>query len=414
MVAATAMLLASFVGTATNIAVPVLERDFPDEDLATISWVVTGFNVTQVTLMLLGGRLGDRIGRRRVFLTGMAIFAVGAVLSGVAPSIELVIAARILQAVGVACILPTSLAAVLPLFPLQRHATVVSLWASMGIFGAAAAPTVAAGLLAASSWRAVFLVAAPIAAASLVAGRSVLRADEPVADPAPLDLVGTLAGTVAVGGLALTVVQGRVWGWTEPVIVAMAVAALASAVLFVRRSLVHPEPLLDLRLLRVRSFTVVTVAGAALSTSTSATWFLYPLFLRDIWGYSVLETGLAMTFGPVAVILLAVPAGRFADRRGYRRLLVAGSSMAIAGTSWMALNLGPGASFVVAFLPGTVLIGAGMGLVLGPGTRRRSGTSPSVAWGRPTPPTTPCGSSAPRWASPSPPPSWVTPRAWRG
>jgi EmrB/QacA subfamily drug resistance transporter len=366
-VAATAMLLASFVGTATNIAVPVLEADFPGVGLATISWVVSAFNVTQVTLMLLGGRLADRLGRRRVFLTGMGVFATGAVLSGLAPGIELVIAARVVQAIGVAMILPSSLAAVLPQFPLDRHATVVSLWSSMGIFGAAAAPTVAAGLLAASGWRAVFLVAAPVAVVSLFAGRAVLAVEVRAEDPPPLDLLGTVAGTVAVGGLALTVVQGRAWGWTDPAILAIALSAVAAAAVFVRQSLVHPEPLVDLGLFRIRSFTVVALAGALVATSTSATWFLYPLFLADIWGWTVLQTGLAMTIGPAALIAMAIPAGRFADRRGYRRLLITGALVPTAGTAWMAWQMGPGSSFLVAFLPGTVLIGAGMGLFVGPG-----------------------------------------------
>ncbi|MGB5759919.1 MAG: MFS transporter, partial [Acidimicrobiales bacterium] len=162
------MLLAAFVGTATNIAVPVLEQEFPDAGLATISWVVSAFNVAQVTFMLLGGRLADRLGRKKIFLRGLAVFAVGAALSGIAPSIELVIAARIGQAIGVAMMLPSSLAAVLPEFPTERHGSVVSLWSSMGVLGAAAAPTVAAGLLEVSSWRFVFAIVVPIALAGMV------------------------------------------------------------------------------------------------------------------------------------------------------------------------------------------------------------------------------------------------------
>ena len=130
-VAATAMLLAAFVGTATNIAVPVLEDEFPDVGLTHISWVITAFAVAQVTFMLLGGRLADRIGRRRIFIAGLAVFAFGAALSAVAPEIDLVIAARIIQAVGVALMIPSSLAAVLPLYPKARHGWVVSLWSRL-------------------------------------------------------------------------------------------------------------------------------------------------------------------------------------------------------------------------------------------------------------------------------------------
>ena len=119
--------------------------------------MVSGFNVAQVTFMLLGGRLADRVGRRKIFLRGLAVFAIGAAASGFAPTIELVIAARIVQAIGVSLILPASLTAVLPEFPPERHASVVSWWSAMGILGAAIAPTVAAGILEVSGWRAVFL-----------------------------------------------------------------------------------------------------------------------------------------------------------------------------------------------------------------------------------------------------------------
>lgn len=360
------MLLASFVGTATNIAVPVLEREFPDAGLTTISWVVSGFNVAQVTFMLLGGRLADRVGRRTIFLRGLALFAAGAALSGLAPTIGLVIAARVGQAVGVALMLPASLTAVLPEFPPERHGTVVSWWSAMGVLGAAVAPTVAAGILEVSGWRAVFLAAVPIALAALVAGRWILPPSPVVERPPPLDLVGATAGTLAVGGLTVAIVQGRAWGWTDGRILAIAVGTVVAALVFVRSSARHPEPLLDLGLARIPTFTVTTTATSLLAASTSATWFLYPLFMTEVWDYSILQVGLAMTPGPAVLVVLAPIAGRLADRHGYRTMLIVGSVMATLGTAWMALRLLPDTSYVTAFLPGTLGIGIGMAFTLGP------------------------------------------------
>ena len=366
LVAALAMFIGAFVTTASNIAVPVLEEDFPTASLSTISWVVSAFNVTQVTFMLLGGRLADRWGRRRVFLWGMAIFAAGAALSAVAPAVGLVIAARVVQAVGMAFVLPSSLAAVLPLFPMERHASVVSLWSAMGILGSAIAPTMAAGLLEVSSWRLVFAVVIPFALVAWWGGRARLDPGRPASHRAALDLVGTIAGTGAVGGLALVIVQGRHWGWTSPAIAALVVLTLACAGLFVRRSLTHPEPLLDLSLLRVPSFRVVTLSALLMATATAGTWFMYPLFMTTVWGYSIFEVGLAISPGAVAMIPVTVLAGRLADRRGYRLPLVAGAFIATGGVTWLAWQLEPGASYVVGFLPGTLGIGLGMGLMLGP------------------------------------------------
>jgi len=360
------MLLAAFVGTATNIAVPILETEFPEVPLTTLSWVVSGFNVTQVTFMLLGGRLADRIGRRRVFLQGLAVFGVGAAASGLAPTIEGVIAARVVQGFGVALMLPSSLAAVLPEFPQHRHGLVVSWWSSMGVLGAAAAPTVAAGLLQVSSWRFVFAATVPIALLGLGVGRLVLATGQVELDPPPLDLVGAVAGTLAVGGLTFAIVQGRAWGWVDGRIVAVAAVTITSAVVFVRSSRRHQEPLFDLSLLAIPTFSTVTVAGALLSASTAATWFLYPLFMIEVWDYSVVQVGLAMTPGPVVLVVCAPLAGRLVDRRGYKRLMVFGAAMATVGTAWMAWRLAPGESYVVAFLPGTVSIGLGMAFMLGP------------------------------------------------
>lgn len=360
------MLLAAFVATATNIAIPVLEEDFPDAGLAQISWVVSGFNVAQVTFMLLGGRLADRIGRRTIFLRGLALFAVGAALSGVAPNVELVIAFRIGQAIGVALMLPASLAAVLPEFPPDRHGTVVSWWSAMGIFGAAVAPTVAAGILEVSGWRAVFLAAVPIAIAALIAGHLLLDEGPPLDRPPPLDLLGAITGTLAVGGLTVAIVQGRIWGWTDWRIEVIAATTVISAIVFVRSSAHHPEPLLDLGLAKIPTFAVTTSATSLIAVSTTATWFLYPLFMTEVWGYSILEVGLAMTPGPLTIVVLAPFAGRFADRHGFRSLLIIGAAMATLGTAWLAWRLDPGARYVTAFLPGTVGIGIGMAFLLGP------------------------------------------------
>lgn len=366
LVAATAMFLGSFVITASNIAVPVLEKDFPDVSLATISWVVSGFNVAQVTLMLLGGRLADRWGRRRVFLWGLVVFILGAVASTVAPTIGFVIAARVLQAVGMAMVIPASLAAVLPAFPISRHASVVSIWAAMGILGAAVAPTLSSAILEVGSWRMVFAVVVPFAAAAWWGGYRLLLVDVPTAPDGRLDVVGTLSGTVAVGSLAIAIVQGRFWGWASPEILIIAATSALAFWLFFHRCRVHPEPLVNLDLLKIRSFVVMAGVIMLMSVATTATWFMYPIFMTDVWGYSVFQVGLAISPGAVAMIPVTVLAGRLADRYGYRPLLIGGCLMATAGVAWMAAFLGPEARYVWAFLPGTFMIGLGMGAMTGP------------------------------------------------
>jgi EmrB/QacA subfamily drug resistance transporter len=362
---ATAMVLITFNATATNIALPEIEEYFTGTSLTTISWIVSAFNVVLTTLMLVGGRLADRVGRRRVFLSGMLVFATGCALSGMAPTVGLLIAARVVQAVGAALILPASLTAVLPEFPAARHATVVSLWASMGVLGASAAPTVTAGLLQLAGWRIVFLASVPVALLAWLAGRRVLRESLPSRTPGPLDVAGAVMGTTAVGLAAVAIVQGPRWGWSDPIVVCAWLGALVLFPLFVWRSRRHPEPLVHFELFSVRAFWVAAVSTSLLAAGAAATWLLYPLFLHEVWGYSTLGIGLAITPGPIIVVICNPLAGQLADRIGYRPVLVVGSWLPVLGTAWMALNLTAETRYLFAFLPGTALIGIGMGMVMG-------------------------------------------------
>lgn len=364
-VAATAMLMISFVATATNIAVPTLERSF-SAPLSSVSWVVTSYNVCQVTLMLLGGRIADRRGRKQVFLVGMAVFAVGSAMSAAAPGLWVLVGARIVQAVGAALVLPASLVAVLPSYPPERHASIVSLWSSMGVIGSTVGPTISALTLSAAGWRSTFAVAVPLAVAAVVVGYRTLPESHAAITPGPLDLVGALTGTFAVGGLTIALVQGRVWGWTSGPVVAAAVAAVASAIVFVRSSLSHPEPLIDLRIFRLRAFVVPSAASALLSVGAGSTWFLYPLFMRQEWEFSIIRTGLAMSPGAFVMVFVTLGAERVCRRFGYRRALTAGSFLAVCGLVWLALFMRPGNPYWWAFVPATMLIGIGMGLTLGP------------------------------------------------
>ncbi|MDG2111340.1 MAG: DHA2 family efflux MFS transporter permease subunit, partial [Actinomycetota bacterium] len=364
--ASMAMLLISFNTTATNIAFPSIEDEFSSHSLSMVSWVVTAYNITQTTMMLVGGRLADRLGRRRVFLWGMSVMAIGSLASGVAPNVSTLIAARICQAVGAAFVLPTSLAAVLPDYPKARHARVVALWAGIGVFGSTAGPSFAAGLLWLSGWRAVFLTVAPIAALTAVVGRRVLSESVPDRAPDRLDVVGAITGTSALALLALGIVQGPGWGWAAPQTLLTLAVGLVMVPVFAVRCRRHPEPLLNLSLFDIRTFRVATVASGLLATSTSASWLLYPIFMDRIWGYETWQIGLAITPGPAFLVLLNPLTGRYADRHGYRNLMIVGSVSVTIGTLYLSMMLRPENEYLVGFLPATLLIGGGMAFVLGP------------------------------------------------
>ena len=324
------------------------------------------FNVCQVTLLLLGGRMADRWGRKQVFLWGMALFTFGSIVTAVAPALSILIAARVAQAVGAAMVLPASLASVLPMYPQERHPSVVAFWSSMGAVGSTVAPTISASLLSATSWRVAFAIVVPLAVAVIMLGIRSLPDSERDPNPKPLDTIGATLGTAAVGGLAFALVQGRVWGWASPAIVAVAVAAIVSGIVFGRRSLSHPEPLVDLRLFKVRTFAVASLAAGMLGTAAGGTWFSYPLFMRGVWGFSVWQIGLGMSPGSGLMVFVTLAAGRIVERYGFRRPMLIGSLFIVTGMLWLTFMMDTSHSYLVGFVPGTLQIGMGMGLCMGP------------------------------------------------
>lgn len=364
--ASMAILLVSFNTTATNIAFSSIEKEFTGYSLSTVSWVVTAYNITQTTMMLVGGRLADRLGRRRIFIWGMTVMALGSLVSGIAPNVPLLIAARVTQAVGAAFVLPTSLAAVLPEYPKERHARVVALWAGIGVFGATAGPSLAAGLLWLGGWRSVFVAVAPLAAVTALVGRQVMNESRPDEPAGRLDVLGATIGTAALALLALAIVQGTEWGWRNASTLVAFVAVAVLVPTFIVRCQRHPQPLLNLSLFGVRTYSVATMASGLLAVSTSATWLLYPIFMDRIWGYETWQIGLALTPGPAFMVMINPFTGRYADRHGYKGLMIIGAVSATVGTLYLAVMLTPGNSYLTGFLPATLLIGGGMAFVYGP------------------------------------------------
>ena len=202
--------------TATNIAFDQIDADFP-EGTATVGLVASGFFVGSASLLLVAGRFADRIGRRRIFNSGLVLFAVAAVGSAVAPNIWILIATRIIASAGAAFVIPAGLAMILPLFPRERHGTAVGAWSLSGPIAGMIAPAGTAIVLGISSWRVVYFLTAPLALAALAAGAFVLRESKAEREPGPLDIPGAVVGTTLVGTLVIVVGQGNEHRMDQPV-----------------------------------------------------------------------------------------------------------------------------------------------------------------------------------------------------
>jgi EmrB/QacA subfamily drug resistance transporter len=354
-----AMFLVSMDVTIVSVALPGIRHTFRSTSEATLSWVFTAYNLTFAALLLLAGKLGDRTGRKRAFLGGLAVFVSASLLAALAPSAGVLIIARVLQAIGSALIYPASLALLLPEFPLSSRSMAIGVWGGIAGLGGAIAPTLGALLVQWAGWRSVFLVNIPFVAAAFTFGVVILREAHGDRRDDHFDTLAVPLGALAVGFLVLAVVQGQPWGWGDPRVVGCLVLAALLLPIFLIRSARHPAPLLDLNIFRLRSFSVANVAQAVYVGSFFGWLVLLPSFFVGVWGWSTLAAGFGLAPGPALAALLSPLAGRLADRYGHRWLVAAGTLLGAAGTAWWATHIGVRPNYPVDVLPGMILVGLG-------------------------------------------------------
>jgi EmrB/QacA subfamily drug resistance transporter len=359
-VASLGMFMAFVDHTVVSVAFPNLLQSFADAGLASLSWVISAYNIVFAAFLVPAGRIADLVGRRRTFVAGIAVFTLASGLCALAPSVEALIAARTLQALGAATLVPASLALVLHAYPGEKRTQGVALWSAATALAAGLGPSIGGLLVDASSWRLVFLVNLPIGVlAWRLAGRELVESRAAGRRALP-DLGGAVLVVVAVGALALGLVQSGDWGWASTGVVGCFVVAALALAWFVRRSLHHPAPVIDPGLFRDRNVAVantLTLIGSigfyALSLSTV-------IYLMTVWGYSPLKAGLAMTPAPFVGALAAVAAGRW--RWDPRPLLLAGGLLWAGGAMALVRSVGTEPAFLREWLPIACTLSAGLGL----------------------------------------------------
>ncbi|MEM7142913.1 MAG: DHA2 family efflux MFS transporter permease subunit [Actinomycetota bacterium] len=362
-VATSAAFLVVIDVSVVNVALPSISEDL-DATATELSWVVSGYNVALASLMLLAGRLADRLGRRRMFMVGVAGFIGGSALCGLAPSAEALIAARVVQAVGGALLTPASLAMVLPRFPLAKRGTAIGAWGAMGALGGAFGPSVGALLIEASGWRLIFLINVPLGVLVVLAARRLVDESRDENAAGSLDLVGVPIGVVGVALVMWGIVRSEELGWSDASVFGVVIVGLALLPVVVWRSARHPAPLLDLSLFRGRPFTVATSAFWIYSMGFTSGFLLNSFLLQRLWGMSVLETGFALTPGPIVGALSSTPLGGLADRIGHRWVVSAGAVLCATSNLLLATRIGEDQAFVSVFLPSNLMLGLGIGATI--------------------------------------------------
>jgi EmrB/QacA subfamily drug resistance transporter len=346
------------------VAFDDIRATFPDVSFATMSWTLSAYTIALAAALVPSGRLADRFGRRRTFLLGLVAFTLASALCAAATSPELLVGFRILQALGAAALIPASLAIVLSVFPAERVPVAVAVWGAIAAFAAAVGPAAGALLVDGWGWRAVFLVNLPVGAvAAWLAIRHVPESREDVRTrfPDPVGIV-LLAGALTL--LALGIVQSDQWHWASVRTIGVLVGGLAVLVVFVVRTLDHPHPALDLTLFGARSFRWANIATAAFTIGFTAMFFASIQFLIQVWHYGIVRAGLAMMPGPVVVMVLAPVFGRMAANVGQRSLLVPGGLVYAASGAWWLYAVDTEPAFASHLLPGALLAGLGVSMVI--------------------------------------------------
>ena len=349
--------------TVSNVAFPEIVRSFPGVGNGMTGWIIAGYSLAFATAMLVGGRLADRYGRLTIFRIGLLGLLVGAFGAGLAPNALTLVLARALQGMFGALTVPSSLALVLPQFPQSKQASVIGIWAAAGMVASGISPGFASLVLEIGSWRWVYLILVPIIGLALAGAKAFLHETAERSAGRPLDVTGVALGSGSVFLLMLGVLQGRSWGWTSVATLACFAGTMVLFPVFLRRSSRHDEPLFDPILFRIRSFAVANVAVALAMVGAFTSWFLWPLFLSEVWNYSKMQVGLAFTPSPIISAMVAVLGGRWADKHGFRGMMTLAALTGTSGFCWLYLFLDEQPTYWLVFFPASALFGLGMGVL---------------------------------------------------
>jgi EmrB/QacA subfamily drug resistance transporter len=346
--------------TIVNIAFPDISASFAGSGRDALSWVLDGYFVVIAALLVPAGGLADRFGHKRIFLLGVAGFTAASLLCAIAPTLPLLIAFRVLQGIGAALIAPASLAIVLDSFPIEKRSTGVGIWGAAAAAAAATGPTLGGALVELSDWRLVFLVNLPLGAAIVWAGSRRL-AERPIRDHRLPDLPGALMLALSLALITLGIVEGNDWGWTATTTLGCFAAGAVLLVAMIARSRSHPRPIVEPDLFAHRSFRIGNLGTLLFSAAFFSIVLGNVVFLTSIWGYTVLQAGLATLPGPAWTTIVSGPAGKLADRFGQRVVVVPGTVLFAAGV-WVLRSAGAEPDWLGLWLPGATLTGIGIGL----------------------------------------------------
>jgi EmrB/QacA subfamily drug resistance transporter len=354
-----ALFMTSLDNLVVGVALPSIRADLGGS-IEALEWTVNAYTLAFAVLLLTGAALGDRFGRKRMFLIGVGVFTTSSALAALAPSIEALIAARALQGIGAAIVTPLTLTLVSEAFPPERRGMALGIWGGISGLGVATGPFVGGAIVEGIAWQWVFWLNVPVGLALLPLARRFLN--ESYGPDKALDLGGLALGGAGLFGITFGIIRGQALGWTSATILASLGIGLALTAAFVAYERRRAEPMLPMRLFRSRRFAATNGLSFAMFFGTFGAIFLLSQFFQTAQGLGPFEAG-ARTLPWTAMPMFVAPlAGLLSDRIGTKPLMAAGLALQAIGLGWIAVITDPSVSFG-ALVPPFVLAGSGMALV---------------------------------------------------
>jgi EmrB/QacA subfamily drug resistance transporter len=359
--------------TVVNVALPSIQRDL-GIGLSALEWTVNAYALTFAVLMLTGGKLADFLGRRRIFLLGLAIFTLSSLFCGLATSGDWLIAARAVQGVGAALMMPSTLSIISATFPVQERGLAIGIWAGVSAMALAIGPLVGGLLTEHIDWSWIFFINVPIGVLGIVAARLVIRESRDTSAGQRLDVPGLLVSGGALFALVFALIEANSYGWTSATVLGLFAAAGVGFVAFVLLELRQRAPMLDLSLFRSGTFAGANTVAMLVFLAMFGVFFFVSLYMQNVLGYSPVEAGAVFLPMTVLIMFIAPAAGKLSDRVGSRWLVTGG--MTLVGISLAIFSrLGVDSGFWDIF-PGLVVGGFGMATVMTPVTAAAVGSVP--------------------------------------
>jgi EmrB/QacA subfamily drug resistance transporter len=349
--------------TVVNVALPAIQEDL-GVGLSELEWIVTGYALTFAAFMLTGGKLADLLGRRLIFVVGLAIFTLSSLACGMADSGDVLIGARIVQGVGAALMNPATLSIITATFPPEQRGAAIGIWAGVSALALAIGPLVGGLLTEHASWSWIFFINVPVGVVAIAASFLLIDESRDTSEIQRLDLPGLLSSGIGLFSLTYGLIEANTYGWTSGRILgafAVAVVALVAFVLLERNQRV---PMLDLSLFRNRTFAGANGVMLLVALAMFGVFFFISLYMQNILGYSAVQAGAAFLPLTVLIVLIAPIAGKASDRFGSRWLMGTGMTL-LAVQLFYFSTLGVNESYW-RILPAMLIGGVGMALVMTP------------------------------------------------